>query len=432
MQIEHECPQCGAPVILDETDTLLSCSFCKTKLFMHTPDYFRYCLTPADPLLDTVFYVPYWRFKGMRFACKTTGVDTGLVDKTFLALDKTPFPPSLGMRPQSLKLKFAKPGDNARYLKPAVPFDRSLAESKNVEYELVREETTRIVHTSDDDYDLVPDVRLEIKEDRVYHEALIADTLSVIYAPYYIANERIHDGITNDILAAAPGMIENSETDKDDWRVDFLPTMCPNCGSDTISGRDSRIVFCMNCSRAWHVAEKGFSPAVFARATSKIAQTKSTLYLPFWRVSADMTGVTLNSYADFIRFTNIPRVPQPAWEDRRFSFWLPAFKTTPSVFLRTAKQLTIASPGDTDEVFPQAPVAPVNLPLKDAFDCVKILLADLTMRKKIFFPTLENITAAIREASLILVPFTENNQELIQPDINFSLFKNSIRLGQNI
>ena len=78
------------------------------------------------------------------------------------------------------------------------------------------------------------------------------------------------------------------------------------------------------------------------------------------------------------------------------------------------------------------PIIPVNLPLEDAFGSTKTVISDLTMRKKTFLPTLPDITIGIKEASLVLVPFIENNQELIQPDTNFSLFKNAIKLGQNI
>ncbi len=291
MQIEHECPQCGAPVILDETDTLLSCSFCKTKLFMQVPEYFRYCISPHDPFLEDVFYVPYWRFKGMRFLCKTSGIENGLVDKTFLAVKISGLPSSLGIRPQSLKLKLAKPGGSAHYLKPTMPFDPSLAQAKNtVEYELVRTPESRIVRVSEDDYDIVPDVRLEIKEERIYHEAFIADTLSMIYAPFYIRNEKLHDGVTDDILGIEPGTILDAEKIKDNWHISFLPTICPNCGSDTMSGRDSSTVFCMNCSRAWNVTEKGLFPSVFARMNSKISEGGSGLFLPFWRISVNMTG----------------------------------------------------------------------------------------------------------------------------------------------
>ncbi len=140
----------------------------------------------------------------------------------------------------------------------------------------------------------------------------------------------------------------------------------------------------------------------------------------------------LDSYADFIRFTNIPRALQPSWEDKPFYFWFPAFKTAPSAFLRIAKQLTIANPEGIDDKLPHGTVIPVNLALQDAFDSARTLIADLTLRKKVFFPTLENITTGIRDALLVLVPFTENNHELIQPDMNVSLFKNALKLGQNI
>lgn len=433
MQIEYECPQCGAPVVLDETDKLFSCAFCKTRLFIQAPDYFRYCISPYNPFLEDVFYVPYWRFKGMRFLCKTSGIENGLVDKTFLAIENPGLPSSLGIRPQSLKLTLAKPNRGAHYLKPKRAFDLSLAAAKNaVEYKLVRTPETRMVRISEDDYDIVPDVKLEIKEERTYHEAFIADTLSLIYVPFYVRNEKVHDGITDDILATAPAALIDADTVEDNWQMRFLPAMCPNCGRDTTSGPDSCTVFCANCSRAWNVTEKGLQPAEFARMTSRIPEGRSTLYLPFWRVSASMTGTALDTYANFIKFTNIPRVPQPAWENKPFHFWFPAFRSTPPTFLRIAKQLTVANPEGTDDVLPHASVAPVNLPLQDAFESAKTLIADLTLRKKTFLPAMENITTEIREALLVLVPFTEKNHELVQLDMNFGVFKNAIKLGQNI
>jgi hypothetical protein len=433
MQIEHECPQCGAPVVLDETDTLFSCGFCKTKLFMQASDHFRYCISPRDPFLEDVFYVPYWRFKGMRFLCKTSGVESGLIDKTFLAADIPGIPQSLGLRVQSLKLKFAKPSENAHFLKPTTIFDLSLAAAKNtVEYDLVRTPETRIVRVSEDDYDTISDVRLEIREERIYQETFMADTVSIIYAPYYVRNDKVYDGVTDDGLGFEPGKILGAETIDGDWKTSFLPTICPNCGWDTISGRDSCIVFCAKCDRAWRVTEKGLSPSGFSRTASNTPDDESNIYLPFWRISVTMTGTRLDSYADFIRFTNFPRALQPAWEDKPFYFWLPAFKATPSAFLRTAKQLTIAGPEGTDNVLPHTEILPVNLPLEDAFGSTKTVISDLTMRKKIFLPTLPDITIAIKEASLVLVPFIENNQELIQPDTNFSLFKNAIKLAQNL
>lgn len=433
MQIEHECPQCAAPVTLDETDTLFSCSFCRTRLFMQAADYFRYRIPPRDPFLEKVFYVPYWRFKGMHFLCKTSAIENGLVDKTFIAIEAPGLPPSLGIRPQTLKLKFAELVDGAHYIRPAIAFDRSLAEVQNkVEYQLARTRTSRIVRISEDNYDLIPDVNLEIKEEHTYHEAFVSDTLSLIYAPFYVRDDTVHDGVTGDILPAAAPTVFNTEMIESGWTMSFLPTLCPNCGWDTISGKDSCTVFCRNCSSAWLVTEGKLSPVVFATMRSVIPHGVPSLYLPFWRVLPDITGIKLDSYADFIRFTNIPRALKPALETKPFYLWLPAFKTAPSAFLKIARQLTVNSPEETDTVMPLATVAPVNLPLKDACEGVKTLMSDLTLRKKIFFPTLPNITARIRDASLVLVPFAENNQELVQLDMNFSLFKNTLRLGQGI
>ena len=46
-QIEQGCPQCGAPVTLDETDRLLACPFCRTRLYLVPEGHFRYHIPPA-------------------------------------------------------------------------------------------------------------------------------------------------------------------------------------------------------------------------------------------------------------------------------------------------------------------------------------------------------------------------------------------------
>ena len=89
-------------------------------------------------------------------------------------------------------------------------------------------------------------------------------------------------------------------------------------------------------------------------------------------------------------------------------------------------------PEDIDDTLPDAPIVPVNLPSRDAFKAAGVLIADLTLRKKTFFPSLQNITTKMRGASLVFVPFSEDNNELVQPDMNFGLFKNALKFGQNI
>jgi len=205
MQIEHQCPQCGGPVILEETDRLLTCSFCKTRLFIQPQDYFRYCLSPSDPFLEDIIYVPYWRFRGMHFLCKTSGIKDGIIDKTFLAIRKKGLSATLGIRPQALKTRFLKPAEKMIFIKPGILFDRSSAETKKaITYELVRIPETRFVRGGrNGEYIEVSDTRLEVKEERVYIEAFVADTVSIVYAPFFTRNGKLFDAITNETIDSA-------------------------------------------------------------------------------------------------------------------------------------------------------------------------------------------------------------------------------------
>ena len=63
-QIEHNCPQCGAPVILDETDRLLTCPYCRTRLYLATTGYFQYHLPSAGGNLQRSHIYPLLAIKG--------------------------------------------------------------------------------------------------------------------------------------------------------------------------------------------------------------------------------------------------------------------------------------------------------------------------------------------------------------------------------
>ncbi len=44
--IELQCPQCGAPVTMEEADRILACAFCRVRLIMIHPGYPQYYLDP--------------------------------------------------------------------------------------------------------------------------------------------------------------------------------------------------------------------------------------------------------------------------------------------------------------------------------------------------------------------------------------------------
>ncbi len=126
-QIEHGCPQCGAPVTMDETDRLLACPFCRTRLYLAVEDHFRYHIPPPAGAEGELLYIPYWRLRGSSFSVTATGVTQRFVDTSALAATLQELPHSLGLRPQVLKLRFVSPTTEGRFIRPELPAVQALS-----------------------------------------------------------------------------------------------------------------------------------------------------------------------------------------------------------------------------------------------------------------------------------------------------------------
>ena len=300
MKIEHECPQCGAPIILEETDRLLSCNFCRVRLYIQARDYLRYFFPPADNVKDDLLFIPYWRFRGMHFLCRTDRIEQGLLDKTFSAVNHQSIQPSLGLRPQTLKLRFVQPSDKRIFMRPQFSFGESYAATEQ-----------------------------KVSEVLFYEDNL--------------------------------------------------------------------------------------------------------MYLPFWRMKINVRGIDLKSYADLVRYANLPKSIQQEWEEAGLYFWAPAFKVPPATFLMLSRQITLLQPNrEIDDNLPGSRIYPANLPGQEAVESVKTTLANMSAMKKILFPQLNNISAECMESLLVYYPFTETNTELIQEELRLGIQKNALKLGQNI
>ena len=110
LRIEQECPQCGGRMDLEETDRLVACDYCGVKSFLHSTGLFRFVIGHNAPGREIV-YVPYLRFKGSVFSCTIQGVAHRIVDFSRLGTPFKSFPFSLGIRPQTLKMRFADRND---------------------------------------------------------------------------------------------------------------------------------------------------------------------------------------------------------------------------------------------------------------------------------------------------------------------------------
>ncbi len=278
--INYQCPQCGAPAVLDETDRLFLCQYCRVKSYLITKDYFRYTLPSKAPENIKVLYFPYWRFKGMLFSCVSDGVREKYLDVSHQAINSPLFPLTVGWRSQALKLKFVTPDTEGRFLEPGQPFE-------NV---------------------------MDIFEGRfkgsvpkpVFHQAHIGESLSLIYSPFY-ANSRIYDAILNEpVSSSLPDDFNELDFSGGvpDWQIEFLPTLCPDCGWDMDGRRDSMVLICKNCDSLWQPDEKQFKKIKFAHIQEK---EKNTIYLPFWRIRADVSEIELKSYADLVKIANLPK-----------------------------------------------------------------------------------------------------------------------------
>jgi hypothetical protein len=435
MQIEHQCPQCGGAVTLEETDRLLLCSFCKAKLYIQTKDFFRYYFPPAPDINEEIIFIPYWRFRGMHFACRTSGIKISLMDKTLPAVTGNMLPPTLGLRPQSLKLKFAQTMEGSIFLAPTLPFDETFVETKNrLSYEFVTIKDTKILNINGElSLSDVPEVRTELKEDRLYHEFFVAETLSIIYTPTFVRNNKLYDAILMRSLSETtdPQSLASGARNVD-LPLTFLPTLCPNCGWNLITERDNCILPCNHCQMAWEASQGELRPIPYMIAGKDNRQQKTTL-LPFWRIRAAITGIDLKSYGDLMRLANLPKMFKSEWNEQDLSFWIPAFKISPSLFLRTARLMTMANPSkELTSEFGNSAIYPASIPLTEALDSLKGVITDIAARKQDILPRLEEMTITPKDTLLVFIPFFDENYELVEPEIRCGIMKNALRWGKNL
>ena len=404
--VEQDCPQCGAPIELDETDRLLRCPYCNVKTFLFTPNYFRLILPHKAPDKE-IFYAPYLRFKGNVYYSKGMMVGHRVVDITHVGLSLKGIPASLGLRPQTMKMKFVTPDTEGSFLKFSLKANEILARAGKLSS--------------------------GIASMQIFHRAYIGETLSLIYLPLFVEGGRLFDAILNRPLARFSqdeDVFKQSVNRNPRWKLTFLPTLCPLCGWNLEGERDSVVLTCSNCETAWEASNSKFVQVNFLKIPG---EGENTFYLPFWKISATTEGVKINSFADFIRLTNQPRVVENEWEGQDMSFWSPAFKIRPKVYLNLSRQFTISQQNfQTEEAIPKKNLYPVTLPQTEAAQSMKITLASSALNKKMVLPNLPRIRFDIKNSTLVYLPFTDTGHEMVQQHLRVSINKNTLEFGRQL
>ncbi|MFH1487520.1 MAG: hypothetical protein ABII06_01330 [Pseudomonadota bacterium] len=403
--IEYQCPQCGAPATLEEIDRLFTCHFCRVKSYLLSRVY-RYVLPHAAPKNRDLIFFPYWRFKGMLFSSVPGGVRERIIDVSHQAVQSRHFPVSVGLRSQTLKLRFVSPDVEGRFLKPSLPYE-----------DMVRIIEERFAAT-------LPKP--------IFDQCFVGENLSLLYAPFYV-DSRVFDAVLNRPVSCE--LPDESEIlslpgGPPDWRIRFIPAQCPECGWDLEGERDSLALRCKNCDTLWQSGKKTFMKIQFGHFP---AQGENVTYLPFWRIKADVTGIRLASYADMVRTANLPRVIQDDWAEQDFSFWAPAFKVRPKDFLTFSRNLTLSQPPeDPVASMPDAPLHPVTLSIAGAVGSLKATLASFMKPQDKLFPRLPEIETKPKSFVLVYVPFHQRGNELSQPSFRLRINKNLLAFARHL
>ena len=405
LTVEHECPQCGGPIELDETDHLLRCPYCSIENFIFAPNYFRLVLPHKAPGKE-IIYAPYLRFKGNAYYCQDLTIGYRFVDITRAGLQHKVIPSSLGLRPQAMKMKFVTPDTQGSFLKFSL---------KAID---IVEKAARLSSAA--------------SSGRISHRAFIGETLSLIYLPLYVQGGRLFDGILNRHIADLPhaDIFCPDIVSKPNRQLTFMPTICPECGWNLEGEKDSVVLICGNCASAWEAINGRFRKVDL---WSVLDQGKEVAYLPFWRISATSTGVEIHSFADFIRVTNQPMVIKKEWENMEMGFWIPAFKIRPKVFLRLSSQVTVTGRDfHPEKEMPHQGLYPVTLPQAEAVQAMKLTLAGSAVNKKNVLPHLPGVRFDMKNSALVYLPFSDAGHDITLQNTSISINRQALDFGRKL
>ncbi|MCD4741010.1 MAG: hypothetical protein K8R67_00800 [Desulfobacteraceae bacterium] len=417
-QIDIQCPQCGAPVVLEETENIIECPFCRVRSILSTQPYPCYYFEPRQEQLSdlSVVYIPYWRFKGLEFALNSTQVSYRVIDSSWLAIDredKHDIPSSLGLRSQTQKLKFIQPDTKGLFCPPLI-------------------NKKQILRRINKKYSKTPGVNKLKNKSGNQAYIHVGEIISLIYLPFYKAKHELFDGLTGKKVDALPKQLEqfSDQGKPPEYNFSFMPGLCPNCGWELSGETDSLVLICKGCFRAFLIRNKKLNQIEVQFAS---LQPDTDLFIPFWKLSINFSKIFCSKYSDIMRLANLPKAILEEHKIKDFHFFIPAFKVNPKLFLRLGKQVSLLQPDSTVlDKLPKGKIYPANLPLQEGLEAVPPVLMDLCKRKKELWDMLILEKIKLGKYSLVYLSFKKVGLEYVQSEFRFSLPKNSLKFGRKL
>ena len=141
----------------------------------------------------------------------------------------------------------------------------------------------------------------------------------------------------------------------------------------------------------------------------------------------------MRTLADFLRATNQPLVVNWKHEEQDLEFWVPAMKLRPKIFLKVAKSATLSQlnfPAGEKKL--RRPLFPVTLPLKEAVQSLKSIVAAATVNKKDVFPQLPQLSFEVKRTALVFLPFEDTGHDLVQEHSLLAIASSVVQTGRKL
>jgi hypothetical protein len=255
--------------------------------------------------------------------------------------------------------------------------------------------------------------------------------MGLLYSPYY-AKGKLYDAVLDTPLGKLPETFaaDGAKAEKPSWKITFVPALCPDCGWDLEGQRDALALHCRNCLSSWYL-----SAQTLTRVESDCLQDaqEGLFYLPFWQVTCDISEIALKTYGDLAQAANLRQHVDPSMESREFRFWTPAFKLRAPAFLRLAESLTLIQVQDRlTPLLPAERHLPVTLPVEEACESLKVILAGVIRPRRQVAEILARITIHPTHFRLAYLPFREDQHDYIQTQVQLAVNKNLLSLSRGL